>query len=141
MVLNRGSHANSCSPIADGRRRDECSPMRDMHWLRHRHSDVAINARPRIPARTVAARVCLDRDNVLLAKMDIRRCIHPKGHVAVVPFPGEMSVDINLWKSHHAIEIEICPLTRAALQREFLPIPAHALPGKFPGGTRSVRIK
>ena len=56
----------------------------EMHLVRRDEADVAVDARARIPARMVVARVGAHGENVLPFPHE-RRHVHAEAHVAVVP--------------------------------------------------------
>ena len=107
VVFQRGFHPDRGRVAGDLGRRHECPPLRDMHGLVHDELHLAIDARARIPARVVLARVHVDGHDVGLPGLHEIRRVHAERHVAVIPAAGLLAVDIHRRHRHHAVEVEI----------------------------------
>ena len=130
----------------DARRVDERGSRQDVNRRRGHETHVAVDARTRIPAGMVAARIRPHRQRVD-AGMHERRRIHAEAHVAILPATGMLAVDVDLRIRHHAVELEpecAALLDTVEIHRRHVErptVPAHAAPRQLARAVVAVRIE
>jgi len=94
---------------------------------------LAIDARAGIPTSSVFRGIDTNGERVRSLQIDEWRRIDAEWRVAVVPFAGKLAIDINFWKCHNPIEVEVHAAVWIAVQRKLQTVPTDTAPGKFSG--------
>ena len=96
-----------------------------MNRLSYSHCYFAVDSRPGIPSRAVIASINIHRDYIVGAEFHKWGRIDAERHITIIPFAGQLPVDINLRKRHYAVEIKIYAFARVGLvELKALAIPA-----------------